>query len=204
MSARRKAIRKAIQTLLKGKTDAGQNVFSNLSSPSWREDLPSVVIYTRSEDIEAQDVSPREYKRTVELAVEIMAEGPEDPNTSDGTFLEDALDDIAEQVEVELNRDERIGVFTNPLGKMIALVDELILNNVEFEYTEEGERPTGSVRMIYNVVYYEHRPATIDEQVVAFNIDDLEKVHIDWVVGHHQEDPDNVIEAKDDVDIPTS
>lgn len=199
MTTRRKEIRKAIQALLIDKTDAGANVFSNLSSSLWSEDLPQIAIYTRSENIEAMNVAPREYKRYVEIAIEIVAEGPEDPNSDDGKYLEDILDDIAEQVETEMNRDETIGTYTDAFGNSCVLVDELILNNVEFEFRGEGSKPTGSARLIFNALYHDYRPADQSQQGIN---DNLETVVADWKVGHNDSEPDDVIEASDEIDIP--
>lgn len=202
MSVRRKAIRKGIQTILKGKTDAGANVFSNLASATWCEDIPLIVVYARQEEIEQLNVSPREYRRALEISIEIIAQGPEDPNASEGKFLEDILDDIAEQVETELGRDETVGQLDRLEGNDCALVDELILNNVEFEYRGEGKKPSGSVKLIYNAMYTEKRPASVDQQAEAYGIADFKTAHAEWKVGHDDDAPDNNVEAEDTVTIP--
>lgn len=197
MSSRRKAIRKAIQALLLDKTGAGARVFSNLSSSMWCEELPQIAVFSRSEDIREMNVAPREYERRLELAIEIVAEGSEGPNSGD--FVEDILDDIAEQVETELNRDESIAEIEDVFGNPVKLVDALILKTVEFDFVGEGKKPTGSARLVYDVVYHEHRPKSIDEQT---GIDDFKTAHVDWSVGHHSAEPDAVVEAQDDISIP--
>ncbi len=208
MSVRRKEIRKGVQAILKAaNSDAGLangvglKIFSNLSTAVWSEDLPQVAIFSRNEVVEEYAKAPREYKRNLELAIEIMAAAPEDPNAADGTFLEDLLDDIAEEIETELNRDETVGELAKLFGNSCKLVDELLLTNVEFEYSGEGSKPTGSCRLIYNVVYHEFRPALIDQQGIT---DDLEEVNVEWFVGHDNDAPDSVIEATDEIAIPTS
>ncbi len=206
MSERRKGIRNGIKGILKAAnggaglgSGVGLNIFTNLATAQWSEDLPLVVIYSQSEEIGILGDSPREYKRTLELAIEIMASGPEDPNTTDGDLLEDILDDIAEEIETELNRDETVGELAKLFGNSCKLVDELILGTVEFEFTGEGSKPTGSCRLIYNVVYHEFRPASLDQQTT----DDFETAQAEWFVGHHDEAPDAIVEATDTVTIPT-
>lgn len=200
MASRRKAIRKAIKAALVGKTSAGAQVFDSISSALWAETLPTIAIYCRSESVEEQNSAPREYKRTIELVVECIAEGgsAEDPSSA-GPFLDDVLDDISDQVELELNRDETLGPVLNALGQVVALVDEILLNNVEFEYRGEGRKPTGSCRLVFFVTYYEHRPGSIEEQD---GVGDLKTVDAKWKVGHDQSSPDNVVEAEDTLDIP--
>lgn len=195
MASRRKVIRNTIRDLLKGKTLAGDRVFTNLSSPNWREQSPIIVVYTRAEAIEELNVSPREYRRTLELALEITAEGSEDPNSGD--TVEDILDDITDQIETELNRDETLGEIENSLGRRVAVVDELTLGTCEFSFDDSGAKPAGSARLVFNVVYHEYRPGSIEEQN---NIGNMRRVHVDWKVGHDNTTPDNVVEAEDDLE----
>ena len=200
MSAlRRKAIRKAIAAILKNKTDAKEKVFSNQTTPSWVEDLPVILVYTRSEDVEVFNEAPREWKRVTNFVVEVIAVGPEEPNQEDVSsgnckFLSDILDDIAHQVECELSRDDTLG----------GNADDINLSSTEFAFEGEGSQPLGSVRLIYAVTYYTDAPASIDKQQ---GVSDFEGANVDWKVGHDKnedgnESPDNIVEANDVVDIP--
>lgn len=195
MESRRKVIRNTIRDLLKGNTRAGDKVFTNLSSPNWREQSPVIIIYTRAETVEELNVSPREYRRTLELAIEITAEGSEDPNSGDN--VEDTLDDIVSQVELILNRDETLGEIENSLGKKVALVDALILGSLDFTFEDGGQKPAGAARIIFNVVYHENMPGSLDDQN---NIGNMKRVHVDWNVGHNDSTPDEVIEAQNDLE----
>lgn len=197
MGSRRKAIRKKVAELLKGKTLAGDKVFSNMTTAQWNEDLPEIVIYTRSETVEETSTAPREYKRTLELGIEITASGSQTPETE--SLAEDIVDDIAEQVETELNRDETLDEIDNALGKKVALVDALILDVLGFEFRGEGAKPTAACVMIFRVMYHEMRPGSIDDQP---GVGTLKTVHAEWKVGHHKSEPDNVVEATDDITIP--
>lgn len=211
MSVRRKGIRQGVVGILKAANSGtglgngvGLNIFSSQASPNWKEDLPLVVVYARSETITELNVSPREYRRNLQLVFEVIAEAPEDPNSADGTLLEDLLDDIAEEIETELNRDETVGELAKLYGNSCKLVDALVLNNVEFEFRGDGALPTGSAILVYDVTYHEYRPAHMDQQTDVANIADFELVVAEWFVGHHDDAPDTVVEATDEVTIPTS
>jgi hypothetical protein len=197
MASRRMAIRNAMQAALKGTTLAGQNVFSNLSSTSWREQFPCIVIYTQSESIEQSNTAPPEFIKTLQIAVQVLAEGSEDPNS--GVYAEDIVDTIADQVETELNRDSRLGDFTTPTGKVEALLDSLTLTGMDFQFEGEGAKPVASARLEYEAVYHEFRPGSLEEQP---GVGDFKTINAKWKVGHNNSAPDNVVEAEDTVTIP--
>lgn len=194
MSSKRKAIRKAIRNILLNKTEAKDRVFTNQSTPSWVEDLPVILIYSRSEDNEVFNESPREWKRTVNMAIECIAVAPESPNIGDSDesparLLDDLLDDIADKIELELSRDDTLN----------CTADDINLSSTEFDFEGDGQMPVGSVRLIYQVTYYTNVPANIDLQP---EVSDYEQAGVEWNVGHDNESPDENIEANDVVDIP--
>lgn len=209
MSIQRKKIRQTIQSILKSKdengnykTDAEDRIYTNLANAVWREQMPAVVIYCLNETIERTNMAPVEYRRNLAIVIEIFATGPDDPNTADGKLVQDQLDDIAEQVETELNRDTTLGDFGSVLdpisGKRCAIVDDLLLSAVEFEFAP-GDGPTGSAKLLFNAVYHEFRPRTLDEQP---NIGTLETVNAKWDIQDPSAPPD-VDEAEDDLTVPT-
>jgi len=186
----RKKIRKTVAALLKGKTDAGDKVFPNATVPPWEENLPVILVYTRSEPVDKYAEAPRELERNLQLTIEIVAAGPEvdeDGNEPAGKSLEDILDDIAEQVEVEMSRDETFG------GE----ADDSILANTELEFDGGGGQPIGSSRLTYTITYYTMRPDNVDKQI---EINDFEKAEVDWDINQD----DSTIEAEDTIDLPTS
>jgi len=195
VSSQRKKIRKAIQSILKNKTLAEGRVYTNQSTASWAEDLPIILIYARSEDLDVFNEAPKEWKRTINWAIEVIAKGPEDPIEDDGCdLLEDIIDDIAEKIECELSRDDTLN----------CTVDEVNLASVEFAYEGDGETPIGSARLIYQTTHYTSAPESIDKQA---NVTDFKSAEIDWSVGHDgsdpgNESPDNIDEATDVVVIP--
>lgn len=202
MSLRRKAIREGIKALLDGNTDAGSNVYTNLASSSWQENLPAIVIYPRSETVEDLDVAPKQYRRLLLVTVEIIAIGPEDPNTGDAsTPVQDVLDTIGEQVEDWMSRDDSIGAYTDAFGNQCRLAERVDLQNVEYEFEGEGLKPIGSLRLNFQVMYSESRPLDVSLQTDVANIADLNQIHIDYSVGHHDSPPDAIDEATDDIDL---
>lgn len=203
MASRRSEIRQRVAELLKGKTLAGDRVFSNRASATWSEELPIIAVYTRGEIVEDQNTAPREYKRTIDLVIEVVAEGPEvdptNPNPSDKTPAEDVLDEICDSVEKELGRDDRLGETLNLLGERVALVDQTVLQGILFDFQSEGVRPQGSAIMTFNVIYKEFVPGSLDEQD---GIGVFKTAHADWSVGHDNSGPDAIVEATDEITIP--
>lgn len=197
MSLKRIQIRKAVQSVLLGKTRAESRVYSNLSSVYWQEEFPAIGIFTRGEAVAVLNTAPREYQRTIELVVEILASGSETPES--GELAEDVADQIAEQVELELNRDETFGEIENAVGKREALVDSLELQTVEFDFQGEGVKPLAACRLVYSLKYTQFRPGSLAEQEGVGN---LETINAKWKVGHDSAAPDNVVELEDNVSLP--
>lgn len=188
----RKNIRKAVVSILKGKTDAGDRVFPNASVPPWEEELPVILVYQRNEPVSPIGMSPKELQRSLNLAIEIVAKGPEensDLNTPEAGVksLEDILDDIAEQVECHLHADDTLQ----------GTCDESELTNTEFEYESVGALPIGSAQLTYEARYTTMVPRDTSKQDANA---DFATNDIDYNIG----DDENTIEANDTVDLPTS
>jgi len=165
-------------------------VYTNQSTPQWDSNLPAILIYPENEVASEFAAAPRELKRVISFRVECLASGPEEPNTTGKRSVEDLLDDLCEQVECELSRDDTVG----------CTADDIILTGTEFQFEGDGAFPIGSARMTYEVTYHQAVPDSIDKQA---GIEDLKKANVDWHVGHHDSPPDLTnIEAEDDLDIP--
>lgn len=198
-ASRRKAIRQQIKKLLLSKTAVGDRVFTNSSNPTWQEELPVILIRSLSESIEKYAESPREFKKDLQIIVEIIVQGQEDGTCPEDckSFVEDKLDDIAFEVDCALLADDRLG-FDAVTKKVIA--DNIEPTSAEFDYVSEGEKPTGAARLTYTVTYYELLPATLDK---ASGLSDFKEVAVDWHVGHHDDEPDlTETERTDLFDIP--
>lgn len=194
MAKTRKAIRKKLIAILKGKTSAEDRVYDNPSIPPWEENLPVINIYNRNEDADLYAQAPREYKRTVMFAIECHASGPDQSEQlPEGTpLLSDILDDMCEAIEAAIERDDSLG----------DEVDESLLTSIQFATEGEGNQPNGSARLLYAVTYYRMAPLSIDKQD---GVSDLEEVNAEWKHGHHNAspEPDAPVTAEDNVDLTT-
>lgn len=200
-------IREKLRDLLSGKTDAGLNVFSNTASAAWSEQLPLIAIYSRSEEIELWAVSPREYKRRLQIMIEVIASGSEFPNEKDGEgkdepSAEDTLDKICEQIESAIAPDETLGEIEDPATKKpICLVDEMILSNIELTFRGEGDKPMCAAIMNFVATYHTYSPGSLDDQD---GIGEFKKANVQWPIGtvvppHEQQEN---FEVEDDLTIP--
>lgn len=186
----RKAIRKKIVEILKGNTDVGDAVLPNASVPIWQKHLPLILVFPRSEAVSEYAIAPRELERDLDLAIEIIATGPEENENletpGDLKSLEDILDDIAEQVENVISADDSLQ----------GTVDNIILENTEFEYDSTGGQPIGSCRLTFGVTYYTMSPRDTSGQNVD---DDFLKNKVEYNIGNDE----NTREAEDTVNQPT-
>ncbi len=91
--------------MLLGATNAGSSVYASrvrpLISNGWQRELPAIIVYTMDEAGEIFNQAPREYRRRVELVVEIHAEG------------NDALDDTLDTL---LDKSNACCSWTTPLA----------------------------------------------------------------------------------------
>lgn len=136
MSATRKAIRHAIAAVLKDNTDAGANVFASRVRPYWSTELPFIAVYTRDEDAQEFNASPRELRRVVSVAIEIGA-------VVDDT-LDDVLDDIADQVERIMSENQTLE----------EVASDVLLTRTDIAVTGEGKSQAGGCVLTYQVTYY--------------------------------------------------
>lgn len=185
--SRRKAIRKQIVKILKGRTDAGEHVRAGRSETNWQETLPHVNVYIRGEDIQDDELAqaPRLLRHILNLEIEIIADG------RDGEELLDRLDDLDDQVQICLSKDDTLD----------CTADDIILNNIEIETESEGSKPTGSIRLHYNVEYHEFHPRDARDQET---LKDFKGIDAQWQVGHHDESATQAEDdrAKDTINLP--
>lgn len=169
-SNKRKEIRKAVVKILTGQTNAKDRIYSGRSESNWQETLPHINVYLRSESTEEIAQAPRLLMRTIDLEIECIADAVTD------TELVDKLDDLAEQVEILLSIDD----------SLLCTADDIMLKNIDVETVSDGARPTGAIRLQYNVTYHAYSPRDIRDQV---SLKDLSKVGASWQVGHNDSPP---------------
>lgn len=172
MSAQRKAIRQSLAAILKNAaTAAGDRVFSSRSTPIFESELPAILVYTRSESVELFAESPREYKRTVTVVIEAVAE-------TTGENLDDQLDDVGQEIEAALAVDHTAG----------DTVSELTLSGSDLLVDRDGEKYQGAVKLEYQAIYY----TCADED--SGDLGNLGTSNIDYDLGP---DPNGAIDATD-------
>lgn len=182
----RKTIRKKVVEILLNKTDANEKVFPNATIPPWVEELPVILIYPKSEPASEFNVAPRELARDLDLTIEIIATGPEENSeaqtpASGGKSLEDIIDDIAEQIECEMSKDETLG----------GTADDSILTGTDFDFEGGGGQPIGAARLTYSVTYYTMSPRAVDK---AGPLDDFDTAKVEFNIDGDEIDTEDTID----------
>lgn len=142
MAHQRKVIRHAVRDALKGKTAAVGRVFASRVVPLRRTELPAIAVYTLEEtvDPESRASAPRELERQMPVVIEGWV--------TPGDNADDAMDDLAEQIERVMHADPYLG----------GVVAESILESTSMEVLEDGERLMGLVMLTYAVTYQTQSP----------------------------------------------
>ncbi len=171
MAHPREAIRKKAVELLLGKTSAGFRVYASRVAPfinnEWQNELPAVVVYTMDENGEIYNAAPREYRRTVELIVEVHA--------SATAAMDDVLDAIARQVEQALLADDTLGDTAN----------DIRYSRTRLVIRDEGQELLGGCRIIFDVEYFDRHPDDFFNQTLP----DLNMVATDYSLANAQPAP---------------
>jgi len=135
MSHLRIQIRQHVTTLLRNNIKKA-NVFSSRLRALNNENLPAILVYTRSESAEKFAEAPRELDRALELLVEIKVAGLYD--------CDDVVDTFADRVEDLIHQDDSFG----------ALVNDVLLSNTDIEFFNEGATPYCVARLTFDVQYF--------------------------------------------------
>lgn len=171
MTHPRKLIRdKAVAILKAADTDAALRVYPNRIKPlmcnNFQNELPAIKVFTLAESSDIFNVAPREYKRSVQLGIEVMAEAND--------ALDDALDTIARQVELALLNNN--------------LMDE-VCNDIHYTSStmglrEDGDSQIGFIGIIFTAEYLDELPnADYNE-----TLDDLTILHTEYSLNNAQPD----------------
>lgn len=144
----RKQIRAQVKAMLLGKGPWLTRVTTNKFRPEMQrpnpvmrnDKLPSLNLYTLEEQATEVGTAPREYSCELDLVVEIMVSA-----TSEA---DDAMDDIAEAIEVILGRDDSLG----------GLVEDCLYVGMKMAIIESGEMPIGGMALTFRVNYRRFAP----------------------------------------------
>lgn len=113
----RAVIRNYVVALLKGNTDAGQNVFGKITGTS--TEIPRISVQARRDTVLAlHSEEPVKYQRTLSLAINIETAGDED-----------IANNLADQVEILILGDYRLG----KTAARATLVDTILVPDTEGE-----------------------------------------------------------------------
>lgn len=150
MTPNRLQIRQAMVARLKcAGTFAGERYYSNRFRPVLQADvaandqpnLPMGCVYTLQEAAESNEGAPREYKRSLEAAVELIVAraGALDDDA------DDRLDQLIEQVERVFFKDATLG---------LDRVDVTLLRT-EFSQLDQGDLAYAAARVVFTVTYWQ-------------------------------------------------
>src|SRR5918912_779283 len=109
MAHQREVIRKAVQgQLLAANTAAQDRVFATRLVPYRRMQLPAFAVYTPEEPVDpaSQRTAPRELKRNLRLVVEAAVNEGAILRAAPVQNVDDALDDLALDIERAIDADE--------------------------------------------------------------------------------------------------
>jgi hypothetical protein len=135
----RALLRKAIAADLVGQTAAANRVFQTRLEPMQETELPALTVYVEEESVDpaSEDTAPRELTRLAQVAIVGWV------RASPATAVEDALDDLALEIETVMDRQMEHG----------GTVAKSILSSTEIAMKMDGSRPMGAIRLVYSVTY---------------------------------------------------
>lgn len=174
MSSARKAIRAALVAAVMNKTSADDRAFANRTDPlmdqatdldAGTDQFPLLLVYSGDEQSEVFDESPRRYKRTVEMKVE--------GTINAGDAVDDALDDLADEIETAVLLDDTLG----------GLANDVRLKSTSMVLASNGRRDIGGVTLTFEVEYFTTAP-----DATAQALDDLDTVDTHYDLGGAQPD----------------
>lgn len=170
----RKSLRKKIQTLLKDADlpGVGKDVLTMTSIPSSIENLPVILLYPKNETIDRFDESPKRYRRSLDIIIEIKTMHDTDE------LLTDEMDDLTSLVEDIIENDTTIE----------KEVEHIELKSVNFDTEGAGQSPIGSVKMTYEIDY-------ITEPRIDPEFDSFDNLNATWKANAHESD-----DAQDEID----
>ncbi len=139
---RRKAIREKVIELLQNAeiSGIGDKVFSGQVRRLWADEVPCILVYTRSEPARPAGTTPTQYRRDLLLAVEVVYPA--------NSGLEDALDDTCAAIETVIATQE---ADSDPLEGEVADIQQV---GTEISLSGEGEKQVGAARITYQVAYF--------------------------------------------------
>lgn len=148
MSLERKNIRAKVAAILSTPTIPGIGaVFPSRQSRVAPEEMPCILVYTKSESAEEGISAPRQYRRTLKLVTEIVRM---DVNA---TPVDDFLDTVADEIEQRLFKNETLD----------GLASDTKLSDTEIDFITDAENEIGFCRLTFDVTYWTNAPREIPD-----------------------------------------
>src|SRR5262245_29763898 len=145
MPHQREIVRKAVRDALIDRTDAKRRVTTTRVIPYRKTDCPAITVYTLTESVsEAENTAPRELTR--ELDVEIVGW------VSEGPQMDDALDDLALQIETAIHADPTLG----------GAAGDMVMQSTEASVSKDGDCLLGLITLKYTATYRTMAPEADD------------------------------------------
>ena len=141
MSHKRTLIRKKIETLLKGATICGDNVFTDRESALFQTELPAIIIYPGDENSEFLNPPENLLKRTIPIYIEFAL------IQTTGGNIDDQIDDLCLQIEGIIKpKNELDSLYSQ-------LVQSVVLTKTERGIFEKAKQIIGSGKLTYDFEY---------------------------------------------------
>jgi len=156
----RKVIRKAVAAaIVAGETAADERVYPTQKLLYAMRNLPAIAVYSLTEKSTLDNTAPRELTRIASVAIESIVEA--------GENVDDAMDDLAEQIEAAMDTDPYFS------GSCF----QSHLSETEMTSEPDGDRQIGVMVMTYEISYRTDAyvsPAVCDDFKRAEAVYDLE------------------------------
>lgn len=138
MAQTRKILRQKIKERLLENTKAGKKV--NERYLEFKEPYPCIMVTTPEDTSTLYSNSIRSTNHSLEVAIDVIEE-------SSSITLNDSLDDLAEEIETQIDSDETFdGILTS-----------LVLKKTETEVKDDGEKSYGFLRLTYEAEYQKQK-----------------------------------------------
>ena len=141
----RKELRKKIKERLLGKNQAFEKI--NVNQRAYDKQSPFIEITTPEDESELISNSIRATGHNPLVLIDVVAEEKID--------IYDELDDLAEDIETQIEKDETFGGITS----------SLILTKTEADAVFEAERTIGFIRLYYKVSYVKQKTPRSDPKI---------------------------------------
>lgn len=134
----RKELRKRIKERLLKKTSAGEKI--NVNPLLFDEQYPFIEVFTPEDHSELFSNSIRSTGHNLRLVIDAATQ-------ADKADIYDALDDLADEIEAQIEKDETFE----------GLTSSLVLTRTETDAVHEAKHTTGFIRLIYEASYIKQK-----------------------------------------------